>query len=673
MNTWTPPDDERIDLPGTAKIAWTPPADERIGDVDNRRWDQRVADFLQPISNYADKVQAAAPYVLGALNPAGLMTDLAMAKVNEAAGAVAQPVTEFAARKGVPGPAAAALGVGASVAANPFTYASPLEGIAGKALEPVVPAARQAAVTAAQDIGMQLRRGELTGGKFSLGLSNLMEKTPLGAGPEDAFTAKQYAALGAEKARLQEAMGTGQDAYAAGLKSQAQIPVREAAMSEIRDKMFNQIPDDVYIPLKEYENIGNVITQEQSKVRPLARNAEVSKFAADAQNPLGSTGEGVTGGPEYAGVSRSSRPLPEYEPGTIKEPHFVFQGNIDFGGGDVQSQYILRGEHPRSGGNFNAQQVKAMGYPVVGATGKGIGQIDNLAQAEPSIMATVGPDDKFAPKSNYHDIKALRETLNGKIQEARRAGNFQTERHFLRMKDALDKDIDNFVNGQTSPLGNMVAQEFSDTYKKANAFSGAFKNLYKSGDAETIKNLPPEQVIKSVFTPNNETAIKQFRALAGEEGFAPVKQKFTQDLLESGNVTKELEKLKGSVNAIYTPAELAELQRYGLAQSVPKSVPALQGTHGSARANTHAASWGGLFAGLGSLATGNIPGALTGIGQFVAPAAISRINLATARGVPYSLGRGTQALTRGATAAEAIDRKRAFMSEYLKRFVVGKQ
>jgi len=78
--------------------------------------------------------------------------------------------------------------------------------------------------------------------------------------------------------------------------------------------------------------------------------------------------------------SGEAQPLPTYQPGTMTEPHAVFQGNFDFGPDAKYSTYILRGNHPRAGSNFDAKQITDMGIPVVGAEGKGIGQIHDLAQ-----------------------------------------------------------------------------------------------------------------------------------------------------------------------------------------------------------------------------------------------------------------------------------------------------
>lgn len=469
-------------------------------------------------------------------------------------------------------------GAAGMIAANaPFLVGPELPGMAGKILGPKVGPGMAEGVSAARQIGVPLRRGEVSGGKFSSGISNLMEKTAMGAGPEDAFSARQKTALETERAKLQGKLGSSADVYSAGAKAKQNIAKRGTEMVSKRDSMFDQIPDNVNIPLSEYQKIGDQIVQEQSRVRPIARDADVGKFASDAQNPYGSTGQGVTGGPDKFGERIS-----------------------------------------------------------------------------------VSPEEKFSPKSNYFDVKAVRETLNARIAEAHDAGNFTKERQFLRLKSALDKDIENFASSPATPLDSMMAKEFKQTYRKANAFSGAYRGLFKSDEAMSLMDAPPERIVDIVFKRNNETAIKRFRALVGEDGFLPSKKKFTQEIIDSPNVKKELDKYEpGTLLSIYSGPELAELRRYAAAQDITKTTSRLQGTSGSARSNIAAGQYTGLGAGIVSLLTGNIPGAIFGLGQFAAPAAISRANLALAEGIPTSFGKASTGVSRLSVPLTSKNKKRS--------------
>lgn len=518
--------------------------------------------FLQTMSNAADRITGTIPAAASVMSPTLGMAQYAGQQMNDASGKLGGAVTELAGRNHVPGLGAAVLGTGAAILSNPMTYVNPGEVASGKFAVPVAPAERQASVSAAKNIGMPLRRGEVTGGRFSMGLSNMMEKSVLGSEPENAFSKSQYAALDAEKQRLTNPV----DPYAAGQKAQAQIAQRDASMASTKNAMFDQIPDNVNIPLHKARSVADTIIQEQSQYLPTTRNGDVIAMAKDIQNAETSSGEGVTGGPDKFGETQST-----------------------------------------------------------------------------------SPETSFGEKSNYQQLKRLREVLGGKGEEAKNSGRYTEARDYQRLKHSIDEDINNYVSGQTSPVGSLVADEFSKSYRKANALSGAYKGLFKSDEIRSLTQASPEKVVDIVFKgKNNESAIKQFRAAAGEKGFLPVKQKFTQDLLDSNNVTKELDKYEeGMLRAIYSGPELEEMRNYGLAQSVPKTTGNLQGTHGSARSNVHGGQWAGLGAGVMSLMHGNIPGAAVGIGQFVAPAGISRLNLATAGGVPYSLGAGSAGAIRG--------------------------
>lgn len=602
-------------------MAWKPPAT----DIETTAWSPPASDmeqtesapppsFLQTASNAADRITGTMPAAASIMAPTLGMAQYAGAQMNDASGKLGGAVTEAAGRLGVPGWGAAALGVGASIAGNPMTYVDPEASMSGKFARPVAPAARAPMVEAAQNIGMSLRRGEVTGSKTSLGLSNLMEKTALGSGPEDAFTAEQYSKLNAEKQRLQGSMGTTEDVYGVGQKAQRSIPERGDVMKVKKDAMFEAVPTEVHVPIKNAKQTADTLIDEQSKLYEGTRSPEVQRWAEIVQKAESSSGKGVTGGPEYQGYT-------EHIPGSPGETYSRQSSLVDKTGKPLSFEETLPGTAvpPRT---------------------------------EYNIKASVGPEQTFAPKPNYFALKKLRENLGEAIGQAKTAGKFQDYRDLTRLKSSLDQDINQFATGQTAPLDDMVAREFQNTYRKANAMSGAYKNLFKSPEAEALANAPPEKIVDMVFKKNNETAVKQFRAMAGEKGFTPAKQKFTQDLLDSTNVTKELGKYEeGTLQAIYSEPELKELRQYGLAQGAPKQVANLQGTHGSARSNVVAAQYGGLGSALLALMSGHPLVAAAGVGQYLAPAAISRLNLHLAEGIPASFGRTSQNLTAGAAGA----------------------
>lgn len=435
-------------------------------------------------------------------------------------------------------------------------------------LSPAVPAARQSAVDAAREVGIPLSRAEQTGSPFFSWLESQLEKTPLGSGPINDARATQMAAKEAALKKAGDEMGTSSDLYTSGQRAQAQIPLRRDAMNETRGKMFDAVPDNVHISPAESESVADTILREQADYLPTTRNADVIAIAKDIQNAQNgvSSGAGVTGGPEFRGVTRQA-------------PDKVIPG-----------QNIVT-EHPA---DYNPAE------PVVPGQGASHYTVDQIPErripGKPIYGggASASPEESFAPKPNYQLLKRLRETLNGKIEDAKAAKNLSTLRDYKRLKVGVDKDIDSFVAGQSNPADSMVADEFKQSYGKANAFSGAFKRLHDSPEATALTEAAPEKVQGMVFQKNNETAIKQFRALAGEDGFNEVKKRFTQDLLESKNLKSELGKYEdGTLNAIYRPDELAKLNKLADATDLMKSAEKTAGNpSGTARNVVGAGSFG---------------------------------------------------------------------------------
>lgn len=559
-------------------------------------------------SNPVTQAVSAAGQTLGfptSLHPAQVAKDLLMApaKVSqsfgEAAGGVAQAGSQYLQDKGVIGPYAgeevSAIG---GVALDPRTYLVP--GSDARMMRPNIPIERQPIVSAMENVGMNPTYAQKTGSRFSMGLENTLEKAPMGNGPiNERYQANETALLG-EKHRLQSEMGTPQDVYGVGHEAKSKVPIRSEAMRLKREDMFQAIPDNVSIPLSEYSQHGAKIISEESKIRPLARNKEVMTFAEDAQHPYISTGEGVTGGPEYQGITKQI-------PGQTIPPSSVTRKSSLLGESGMPLSY--------------KESVPGKNIPP---------------STEYGIQASASPETSFSPKSNYFDVKGLRETLTGKITEAHNAGNYKAERQFIGLKKALDADIENFANSEVSPLDSMVSKEFKESYGKANAFSRAYKGLFKSDEANALLSADPNKIVDLVFKGKNaETQIKKYRAITGEEGFTPLKQKFTQDLLESPNINRELKGYEeGTLMAIYSEPELNQIRQYGLAQEGGKSVSNLQGTQGSARSNIFSKSSAGLGAGIYALATGHpILGAL-GISQFIAPRYAAKALLGASNGIP---------------------------------------
>jgi hypothetical protein len=277
-------------------------------------------------------------------------------------------------------------------------------------------------------------------------------------------------------------------------------------------------------------------------------------------------------------------------------------------------------------------------------------------------VTSVSPETQFQPKPNYFELKRLREWLGGKIKSNQYPNGELNEsgRSFLRMKQAVESDINTFANTGQSPLESMVNQEFGQTYKKANAYTKGREAIYKNEDIARLSKADPEEVVNMVFKRDNPTQIDLFRKATSEEGFNAAKQRFTQNILDSDNPSKELGKYKNeTLQAIYWEAgELAKLKEYAGLSKLNKSVSNLQGTQGSARSNIHRGSWSGLGAGILGLATGHPIVAAAGIGQFIAPQMAANLYLRAGEGMlSTTVSKGTVSLGRRALISAFITKR----------------
>jgi hypothetical protein len=102
--------------------------------TDNRRFDQKLADFVQPVSDVMGKAGEAAGVITDVLHPESYFAGKAAESMNKIADTIGEKTTEYLSRgKGaIPGAPAAALGMGASILSNPTSYVAPELGYSSK-------------------------------------------------------------------------------------------------------------------------------------------------------------------------------------------------------------------------------------------------------------------------------------------------------------------------------------------------------------------------------------------------------------------------------------------------------------------------------------------------------------------------------------------------------------
>lgn len=691
---WTPPPDQVISSTAPISGGWTPPPDQVITHsdqtIDNRRWDQKAADFFQPLSDAADRIQGTMPAVGALMNPSYGLAQYAGSKINEAAGGLAQPVTESLGKAGVPGPAAAALGMGASIAANPFTYLDPGAGFAGKMLEPVIPAERAFDVATAQKYNLPMTRADLTGGVGTARVETGLSGTMTGGGAFQDIAAQKLAAIEKAKTSIGNKFGTNMPPSASGTEAQLSMQDLFGAIKQKVELNYKEIPND-NIPTSGFEkSLDNVDFRNIDKsAHPIINDirARLGKQPFNTEEtsptPFSPQEQGVnpkTANPgdiirpsqsQYrTGPASPDLPVVENNPLTTGEPHAVFQGNMDYGDGNTPSTYILRGDHPRTGGNFNGQQLSDMGIPVRGQLAKAVGQTPDY----------LGEGAKPASVTQFQKLNDIRNLLSKEIQK-------DTQRNVLLgnqvgpkgqalipLKKALDQDLQDYVkNNKTNPLGKMMSEDFSQKFNRANSFYGAYKNLQQNKFVQKLSKADPSELPATLFGGSVEDLNVGRKAL-GKEGYAAAKQQFFNTLLNSKNIETQLSKytpefLKGAFNGEELNAlrEAASLKKTSLTAEKLAGNPS-----GTAQRVLSSATMGGLGA-LGYRAlTHPVASAVEAAGILGGPYLASKAYLGSTYGVPYSIG-GPSVLAAKAAAGTSSSNRPDVHAEFLRRFVKRSQ
>lgn len=486
--------------------------------------------------------------------------------------------------------------------------------------EPKVPLDRAASVAAAGRLKVPLTRAEMTGSRATASAENFLEKTAMGSPPIEAFKTGQAKALEGAKAGLQGEMGTTADVFPVGQVAQRGQNARTLQMNAQRQAMFDKVPDNVTIPLNKTVSMADALIGEQSKFSPTTRDPEIVAIAADVQNAAKGVSDGT---PNWPLVQR----LREVLTNKMKQGNPGMQSGLAGQGNQVSRDYARLREALDS--DINAFSGQASGgladLPIVQQGSK---------TGDPHAVFVY--KDNFGPGGAQRDIYNVFGDPSHPVIKERGFGSSVPKEDL----DKLGIPVTGRAPGSEKylPKVDPTAQEFGPAYRRANAFSGAYKGLFKSDEAKALANLSPERVVDSVFKRNNESTIKQFRAIVGDDAFQVSKKKFTQDLLESPNVSKELEKYKpGTLSSIYTEPELNKIRDYGMTQGLTKTVSNLQGTQGSARSNITAAQYVGIGSAPGLAFSGHPLLAAGAVAQFLAPGALARGYLNTTRGLNVAI------------------------------------
>jgi hypothetical protein len=198
------------------------------------------------------------------------------------------------------------VGVNPYVAATGVTVGSQLAQAAlmpfgrGKAISKTVgpfgvataPAERQAAVAAAQEMGVPLTRAEITGGRMAGAVESGLEKTLTGGQPIADFRMLQQKAIEEAFNKAKATYGSADAPLAAGMNAKDALLKNKAAASTTSRGLYANIPDQFNVPLNSTVSQADSIIQKYSQFPEEARQSSVVKMAGDVQNAAQALSEG---------------------------------------------------------------------------------------------------------------------------------------------------------------------------------------------------------------------------------------------------------------------------------------------------------------------------------------------------------------------------------------------
>lgn len=698
---WTPPADQV-----TTDTGWRPPADAvDTHPQDNQRWDQKAADFFQPLSDAADRIQGTMPAAAALMNPALGLAQYAGSQMNQAAGGLAGPVTEMAGRRGIPGPAAAGLGMAASIAANPMSYVDPGAGFAGKVMEPVVPAERAFDIATAQKYKLPMTRADLTGGVGTARVETGLSGTMTGGGAFQDIAQQKLAAIDKAKANIGSRFGTEQPPSASGLEAKLSMQEEMGAAHKTARQLYKDVPD-VSIPTsnlqkaldeldfgtvdKSASSLINEIKGRLGKQAPITEETFPTPFS-----PQEAKGGDITrpSQSQYrVGPTAQSMPsqLEVVQPGSkTGEPHALFSYNDTFGaGGSKRSIYTAFGDpsnpvfqkrgpggiggHGTSGTKLD---MEALGIPITGREPRSIGKwepLDQMSQAQSAPTQSIPTYQKLNDIRNLLSKEIQADTTYNPIMGNQVGSKAQT---LMPLKKALDADLQDYVkNNQNNPLGKLQSNEFNTAFTKANSFYGGMKNLQNNKFVQRLSRVPESDLPGTVFGTGRVEDINVAKAAMGQKGFNAAKQQFFNDLLNSKNIDTRLAKysdefLKGAFNS----EELNALKEASSLKKTSFTAEKLAGNpSGTAQRLASMATGAGLYEGLRHLIHDPLNAAVGTAGLLGVPYLASKAYLGSTYGVPYSLGQGSLNAMKMTANASSSARK-DLHDEFVRRFVKRSQ
>lgn len=144
------------------------------------------------------------------------------------------------------------------------------------------------------------------------------------------------------------------------------------------------------------------------------------------------------------------------------------------------------------------------------------------------------------------------------------------------------------------------------------------KNIDKNPLIKRLRMAGPEEATQLIFNGRKVSNVKMAKLALGDQGYKTVKSAYFNQLIDSPNLSKELNKMSAEyITSVFSSVEIETLRKAAALQTIRGAAEKMGGQAGSARSNMLSLNSGAIGAGLyaagASLMHGNIPGVIGGL------------------------------------------------------------
>lgn len=574
--------------------------------------------LMDTVGSASSKIVQTMPLVAGAISPVyGLAVDYLTRQAPQQSEELGGAIAEKSGEMGVNPYIGAGLGMAASIASNPLTYA-PVPSMNRRLFrvaEPVIPEEKIPFVMAAEKEGIPLTRYELTGSKSSGLAEGTLENTFTGSIPFKKFREAQKLARESGIEKKISSGGTRDIPNVSGSNALTSMRENIGQANELSRDLYKKVTD------VNIEHPGLMKALDEATYNNLP--SEAKKVIDEVRGKLGN-----------------------------------------------QSPVIQESFKPSFGSTSYEKQIPAR-IEGVGFTKEYIPASTENVPLQSQYRASPPGKPEVRQATNFQKLNDARNIISVAMQEDTRwnpiLGNQpgETARALKPIKKALDADIQKYIEtSEKSPYGKMESSEFNTSFTKAKTFYGGLKQLKNNKLVQNISKASPSDVADVVFKSGNIEDARIAQTALGDAGWASVKKQFFNDLMDAKNFRRYTRQQGGEqyLKEIFNQSEYEALRDNALLSgNIAKDANpsgsgrlALGGLQGGSL--LHAASRAFTAPWLAALEAGlNIAGPYYG----------SKAYLASTHGIPInaSLSKATSSLAKGLPFSN--EKRRSLITQFV--------